>query len=379
MFKVIKSIASLGVLILLVGVTLCGVLAPTASAAGDIAVRSKQPIYIDGWSVVITAYSINGSNFIRLRDIGYAIGFDVRFDSADKTVSIHPKDPYSGNQSMLGKTPERAEAAAAHLPIYVDRQEVAMLAYNIGGNNYVKLRDIGAAVGFNVEWDATRKRVLIDTAKPNIQKSPELPSPETVISTNIPGDTVVNYSLQANPVIFDSYYTREKYNVDRQRVLDTGTYVNWGTQRTPQSAEAIVSAENFLSGLSQISELEKVNSINTFLCARMTYRSGVDFSGNDFWIGMAYGVCEDYARIFQYICYRAGIPCLFVTGIADGNRHAWNAVFVGGEWQFYDGNLSDIRQTIALGEMAKAGHIYTVSNPELVLYQKEVYVPGSTL
>ena len=38
-------------------------------------------------------------------------------------------------------------------PIYVDGQRVSMTAYSIGGNNYVKLRDAGEAVGFNVYWD----------------------------------------------------------------------------------------------------------------------------------------------------------------------------------------------------------------------------------
>ena len=40
--------------------------------------------------------------------------------------------------------------------IYVDGQQVSMTAYNIAGNNYVKLRDIGQQVGFNVYWGATR-------------------------------------------------------------------------------------------------------------------------------------------------------------------------------------------------------------------------------
>lgn len=37
--------------------------------------------------------------------------------------------------------------------IYVDGEQVSMTAYNIAGNNYVKLRDIGKEVGFNVYWD----------------------------------------------------------------------------------------------------------------------------------------------------------------------------------------------------------------------------------
>lgn len=36
--------------------------------------------------------------------------------------------------------------------IYVDGQQVSMTAYNIVGNNFVRLRDIGQQVGFNVYW-----------------------------------------------------------------------------------------------------------------------------------------------------------------------------------------------------------------------------------
>lgn len=36
--------------------------------------------------------------------------------------------------------------------IYVDGKQVTVTAYNIGGFNYVKLRDIGKEVGFNVYW-----------------------------------------------------------------------------------------------------------------------------------------------------------------------------------------------------------------------------------
>lgn len=48
-------------------------------------------------------------------------------------------------------------------PIYVDGQQVQMDAYNIGGHNYVKLRDIGREVGFNVFWE---NGVQVDTSSP---------------------------------------------------------------------------------------------------------------------------------------------------------------------------------------------------------------------
>ena len=47
--------------------------------------------------------------------------------------------------------------------IYADGQQVSMTAYNIAGNNYVRLRDIGQQVGFNVYWD---DGVQIDTDAP---------------------------------------------------------------------------------------------------------------------------------------------------------------------------------------------------------------------
>ena len=53
-------------------------------------------------------------------------------------------------------------AAISNQPVYVDGQQVFMTAYQIGGNNYMKLRDIGEAVGFNVYWDGTSVRVESD-------------------------------------------------------------------------------------------------------------------------------------------------------------------------------------------------------------------------
>lgn len=47
--------------------------------------------------------------------------------------------------------------------IYVDGRQVSMTAYNIAGNNYVRLRDIGQQVGFNVYWAGG---VQIDTDAP---------------------------------------------------------------------------------------------------------------------------------------------------------------------------------------------------------------------
>ena len=56
--------------------------------------------------------------------------------------------------------------------VFVDGREVQIEAYNITGNNYCKLRDIGKAVGFNVTWDAAENAVRINTGEPYAEDTP---------------------------------------------------------------------------------------------------------------------------------------------------------------------------------------------------------------
>ena len=60
-------------------------------------------------------------------------------------------------------------------PIFVDGQQVEMQAYNIAGHNYVKLRDMGKQVGFNVYWNAG---VQIDTGHPYTGIAPAKTEPD---------------------------------------------------------------------------------------------------------------------------------------------------------------------------------------------------------
>ena len=54
-----------------------------------------------------------------------------------------------------------------------------------------------------------------------------------------------------------------------------------------------------------------------------------------------YGVCQDYAELFQEMCLRAGIPCEFVSGTAGGGGHAWNRVCLDGKWSYVDCTWDD--------------------------------------
>ena len=62
---------------------------PAANAAEmQAAQRSTQKIYVNGQQVRMEAYAIGGSNYVKLRDVGKAIGFDVTYDAATNSVYI---------------------------------------------------------------------------------------------------------------------------------------------------------------------------------------------------------------------------------------------------------------------------------------------------
>ena len=68
--------------------------APAATAALT-AQQSSQKIVVDGKPVQIEAYSINGNNYAKIRDLGKAVGFSVTYDPLTNTVRISTDEPYT--------------------------------------------------------------------------------------------------------------------------------------------------------------------------------------------------------------------------------------------------------------------------------------------
>lgn len=102
---------------MMLGIVLVG---PTASAAAQIvAQRSSQTIYVDGRQTPMETYSINGSNFVRLRDIGKAAGFGVSYDAASSAVRIDTGAPYT-------------EETAAQIPPAAGQVEILLVVPDVG-------------------------------------------------------------------------------------------------------------------------------------------------------------------------------------------------------------------------------------------------------
>ena len=66
---------------LLIGAALTG--GSAAVAAGIMAERSHHRVVVDGKEVQMEAYVINGTNYVKLRDMGKTVGFEVFWDSVN--------------------------------------------------------------------------------------------------------------------------------------------------------------------------------------------------------------------------------------------------------------------------------------------------------
>ena len=99
------------------GLVLCGLVlgltlsAPAAQAVESLkATLSTNRILVDGQETHMTAYTIGGNNYVRLRDIGKAVGFEVYWNSDAKCVQVRSDSPYTGEE------PVKAEAVPAPQP-----------------------------------------------------------------------------------------------------------------------------------------------------------------------------------------------------------------------------------------------------------------------
>lgn len=78
----------------LTGVAIGLALGAPAATAALTASPTTQRFYVNGLPYGLQAYSINGNNYVKLRDIGRAVDFGVEYDGKTNSVYITPGIPY---------------------------------------------------------------------------------------------------------------------------------------------------------------------------------------------------------------------------------------------------------------------------------------------
>lgn len=139
-----------------------------AAPSGQTAQPSTDKLTVDGKSQVPTAYKIGGNNYFKLRDVaamlnGTSKQFSVGYDGSVILTTGQPYQSVGGELS--GPASGVQSASVSNNVVYINGVKAELTAYQIGGNNYFKLRDLGKALNFYVGWSQERG-VYIETDKP---------------------------------------------------------------------------------------------------------------------------------------------------------------------------------------------------------------------
>ena len=140
--------------------------APYASAAN--VTVSPQNLSVDGVDADCDKYNIDGSNYFKLRDLAQLLSktdscFSVSFDEQSNAVAVVSGKEYIPVGGELARGQDHSKTAVvSKQSVLIDGKAVDGLSiYNIGGNNYFKLRDLGNALGFTVDYDADSNTAIV--------------------------------------------------------------------------------------------------------------------------------------------------------------------------------------------------------------------------
>ena len=135
---------------------------------------STHNVKVNGKTVSPQGYYIvngtqYGNNYFKLRDIAYLLSgtkgqFNVRWDKENERILLTSGTAYETVGGELADSSTAVEKIGKSTStIVLDGEEIALDGYIINGNNYYKLRDIGKAIGFDVDFDNASSTVLVKT------------------------------------------------------------------------------------------------------------------------------------------------------------------------------------------------------------------------
>ena len=150
---------------------------------------STHVVTVDGERVDPQGYNINGYNFYKLRDIAYILNgtdsqFNVTWDGANNRIVLTDDAAYQevGGEMTSSVSAEIKNVSESDSTIVLDGKTLSLTGYRINGNNYYKIRDVGSALGFSVDFDPETEIVLIGSANAGQDDTQDDPNDETPIT-----------------------------------------------------------------------------------------------------------------------------------------------------------------------------------------------------
>ncbi|MGI5906690.1 MAG: hypothetical protein ACOX85_10615, partial [Candidatus Pararuminococcus gallinarum] len=144
----------------------------TKTPAHKSCVLSAQKIVCNGENVSLQAYNIDGYNYLKLRDIAALMASTGSKFSVQVIDNATKKEVYcvlGGSYTKVADdlktgTDQSKTCVASSWAFYVDGEYKSVYVYNIGGYNYFKLRDLGDALEFDVDYSAATNTAIIESS-----------------------------------------------------------------------------------------------------------------------------------------------------------------------------------------------------------------------
>lgn len=321
---------------------------------------------------------------------------------------------------------------------FLNGEQTELFAYNIGGNNYIKLRDAAALFGADIEYIDETNSVHME-----VPKKEEIPEDTPVVTPDIfidgTSSSKEDFSANANQRIFNDIYTKEAYNTMRQTIADTKVIIDgnnadgyntsysyahyvdteftfttpgktdtamksvanvlsgyytysFGAQPTvknlyeypgyrilkvqvnPKYESANTATDEFVGSIATLPEKEKVKAIATYISDRIVYKDENVAGINDVFTSDT--PVNGICGIYAnaFIYLCQRVDIPCVT-IKDAT-HAWNEVYIDGRWQIIDVSYYDVARTDESLFTTNYPRIDTTK--EKTEFAKELLVPGST-
>lgn len=120
---------------------------------------TQDEVLVDDMVILFESYNIDGYNYFKLRDIATALNgsgsqFSIGWNSKKESINIELGEGYDavGNELTLGDGKSKTATTSTD-KLYINNTYTYLDTYKIEGNNFYKLRDLGEAIGFDVDWD----------------------------------------------------------------------------------------------------------------------------------------------------------------------------------------------------------------------------------
>jgi len=140
------------------------------TAPATLAMGTMAKVYVDQKEISFEAYHIDGNNYFKLRDIAQVLNgspkqIEIVWNSTTQTIEITSNKSYTavGGELVKPLTVTPQTYRLTYPSILQDGTKIELTAYNIKGNNYFKLRDMGKLFSFGVFWDSVQGVIKVDT------------------------------------------------------------------------------------------------------------------------------------------------------------------------------------------------------------------------